>query len=66
MKIIFFVEYITNFAAIILLSDVLDFLKMQKLIVEDYLDKKFSDRMSSFETCRSSLLRLVMAQQRSL
>ena len=39
---------------------------MQKSIVESCVDRKFSDRLSSFERCQSSLLRLLMALQRSL
>ena len=43
-----------------------DFVKMQKSIVESCVDKKFSDRLSSFKGCWSSLLRLLIALRRSL
>ena len=43
---------------------ILDFLRMWKSMVESSLDKIFSDILSSFKTCCSSLLRLIMAQQR--
>ena len=35
-------------------------------MVEDWVDKKFTDRLSSFERCWSSLLPLLMALRRSL
>ena len=37
---------------------------MWKSIVESCVDKKFSDRLSSFEICWSSLLGLLVALQR--
>ena len=67
VKIIFFVECIyNNFCSNFLLYNVIDFVRMQKSIVESCVDKKFSDRLSSFERCWSSLLRLLMALRRSL
>ena len=49
-----------------LLWDVINQLRIQKSIVDSCFDKKFSDWLSSFETCWSSLLRLLMALRRSL
>ena len=49
-----------------LLYDVRDFVRMQKSIVESCVDKKFLDRLNSFERCWSSLLRLLVALRRSL
>ena len=42
----------------------MDFVRMYKLVVESCVDKKFSVRLSSFETCYSSLFRLLIALQR--
>ena len=42
------------------------FLWFCKTIVESCVRRKFSDRLSSFDRCCSSLLRLLMAQRRSL
>ena len=42
------------------------FLWFCKTIVEGCVHRKFSDRLSSFDRCCSSLLRLLMAQRRSL
>ena len=55
-----------DFCSDILLYDVIDFVSMLKSIVESCVHKKFSDRLSSFERCWSSLLCLLMALQRSL
>ena len=49
-----------------LLYDVIDFVRMQKSILESWVDKTFTDWLSSFERCWSSLLRLLMALRRSL
>ena len=49
-----------------LLYDVRDFVRMQKSIVESCVDKKFLDRLNSFERCWSSLLRLLVTLRRSL
>ena len=54
-----------NFWSDLLLCDIIDFLMMKKSIVETYLDKKFSEILSSFKTCWSSLLHFLMVLQRS-
>ena len=55
-----------DFCSDFLLYNVIDFVRMLKSIVESCVDKKFSDSLSSFERCWSSLLRLLMALRRSL
>ena len=55
-----------DFCGNFLLCDVIDFVSMKKSVVERCVDKTFSDRLSSFERCWSSLLRLLMALRRSL
>ena len=62
VKITFFCGVYNNFCSNFFLYDVIDFLSMWKSII----DKKFSDRLSSFERSWSSLLRFLMALQRSL
>ena len=55
-----------DFCGNFLLCDIIDIVSMKKSVVERCVDKTFSDRLSSFERCWSSLLRLLMALQRSL
>ena len=62
----FFCWVFNDFCSDILLYDVIDFVSMLKSIVESCVHKKFSDRLSSFERCWSSLLCLLMALRRSL
>ena len=66
MKITFFCWMYNNFCSDFLLYDVIDFVRMYKSIVESCIDKTFPDRLSSFERCWSSLLRLLMELRRSL
>ena len=49
-----------------LLYNFIDFVRMYKSVVESCVDKKLSDRLSSFDRCWSSLLRLLMALRRSV
>ena len=63
---IFLCWVFSNFWSDFLLWDVADLLRMQKSIVDSCLDKKVSDWLISFETCWSSLLRLLMVLRRSL
>ena len=49
-----------------LLYNFIDFLRMYKSVVESCVDKTFSDRLTSFDRCWSSLLRLLMALRRSV
>ena len=62
----FFCWVYNNFCSKFLLYNVIDFVSMSKSIVESCVDKKFLDRLSSFERCWSSLLCLLIALQRSL
>ena len=48
-----------------MLYDVIDFVRMWKSTVESCVDKTFSDRLSFFERCGSSLLCLLMALPRT-
>ena len=57
-----FSDFWTNF----LLWDVINQLRMQKSIIDSCLNKKVSDRLSSFETCWGSLLHLLNTLWRSL
>ena len=54
-----------DFFSDFLLYDVIGFVRMQKSVVESWVDKTFTDKLSSFERCWSSLLRLLMALRRS-
>ena len=49
-----------------MLYNVIDFVRMWKSTVESCVDKTFSDRLSFFERCGSSLLCLLMALPRTL
>ena len=62
----FFCWVNNDFCSDFLLNYVIDFVRMQKSIVESYVDKFFSDWLSSFERCWSFLLHLLMALRRSL
>ena len=55
-----------DFCGDFLLYSVIDFVRMQKSVIESCVDKRFSDRLSSFERCWSSLLCLLMAFRRGL
>ena len=54
-----------DFFSDFLLCDVIGYIRMQKSVVESWVDKTFTDKLSSFERCWSSLLRLLMALRRS-
>ena len=58
----FFSWVYNDFCSDFLLYYVIDFVRMQKLIVESCVDKTFLDRLSSW----TSLLHLLMALRRSL
>ena len=62
----FFFWVYNDFCSDFFLCDVIDFLKMQKSIVESCLDKTFLDILSSLKACWRSLLSLLMALQSSL
>ena len=55
-----------DFCSDFLLYNFTDFVRMQQSVVENCVDKIFSDRLSSFERCWSSLLSLLMALGKSL
>ena len=55
-----------EFCSDFLLYDVIEFVRIKKSIVESCVDKTFTDRLSSFERCWRSLLRMLMALRRSL
>ena len=55
-----------DFCSDILLCNDIDFVMIYKSIVGSCLSKKFSDKLSSFEKCWSSLLRLLMALRMNL
>ena len=55
-----------DFCSNVLLCNVIDFVRMQKSMVESCVDKTFSDSVSYFERCCTSLLRLLMALGRSI
>ena len=62
----FFCWLYDDFCSDFLLYDVIDFIRIKKWIVESCLDKRSLDSLSSFETCWSSLLRLLKRLRRSL
>ena len=55
-----------DFCSNVLLCNVIDFVRMQKSVVESCVDKTFLDSVSYFERCCTSLLRLLMVLGRSI
>ena len=62
----FFCWVCNYFCSDFLLCNVIDLVRMYKSIAESCVDRRFSDRLSSFERSWSSLLRLLMVLWRSL